>query len=245
MKKTSKNKQKLAQERSYNRKYNVNNNCVPPVVKNPYKTIDKEGNIHIEWKNLKVTIPKSLTHKPHFDKIDGKKVKIPSEQGEFHKKYIPKGITTNSKEYIEAYAKHKLAKWDKKNPRPIKLDGIQQDMFEAEFLNPWKQLRKEAEQKAYMHAVRVYGQFSLVGRFETDHEGKYEEHTIGKLRDIDGSTAKYGGINHCPEKVPIIQAATIIANTTKAKVKTLVSIVVKDSYNTQGRIILPKLSAAA
>ena len=244
MKKTI-NKQKLAQERSYNRKYNVNNNCVPPVVKNPYKTTDKEGNIHIEWKALKVTVPKSLTHTSRYDKIDDKKVKIPSEQGEFHKKYTLKGIVKNSKEYIEAYAKYKLAKWEKKNPCPIKSDGIQQDMFDTEFLIPWQEKQKEAEKKAYAHAVRVYGQFSLVGRFKTDREDKYEEHTIGKLRDIDGSTAKYGGINHCPEKVPIIQAATLIANTTKAKIKTLVSIVVKDSYNTQGRIILPKLSAAA
>lgn len=244
MKKTI-NKQKLAQERSYNRKYNVNNNCVPPVVKNPYKTVDKEGNIHIEWKKLKVTIPKGLTHTSRYDKIDGKKVKIPSEQGEFHKKYTVKGIVKNSKEYIEAYAKYKLAKWEKKNPCPIKLDGIQQDMFETEFLIPWKEKRKEAEKKAYTYAVRVYGQFSLVGRFKINQEDKYEEHTIGKLRDVDGSTAKYGGINHCSEKVPIIQAATIIANTTKAKTKTLVSIVIKDSYNKQGRIILPKLSAAA
>ena len=55
------NKQKIAQERSYNRKYTVKNNCVPPVVNNPYEKTDKDGKPYIEWKTVKAKQPKNLT----------------------------------------------------------------------------------------------------------------------------------------------------------------------------------------
>lgn len=237
------NKQKIAQERSYNRKYTVKNNCVPPLVNNPYEKTDKDGKPYIEWKTVKAKQPKNLTKGKCFVKKDGKKLRVPSEQGLFNKKYTHVGINCHSKEYIDKYVEQKLKKWERKNPCPIKLDGIQKDMFESEFLNPWKQQRKEAEKKAYKFAIQVYGQFSLVGRFKKDNTDKYEEYSIGSLKDIDGSTAIFGGINHCPEKVPIIKVATMITDKTKNKLKNLVSMVIQDPYNKQGRIILPKIAA--
>ena len=167
------NKQKIAQERSYNRKYTVKNNCVPPVVNNPYEKTDKDGKPYIEWKTVKAKQPKNLTKGKCFVKKDGKKLRVPSEQGLFNQKYTHVGINCHSKEYIDKYVEQKLKKWEKKNPCPIKLDGIQKDMFESEFLNPWKQQRKEAEKKAYKFAIQVYGQFSLVGRFKKDNTDKY------------------------------------------------------------------------
>ena len=162
----------------------------------------------------------------------------------FQKKYTIKKYDRHSKEYIEAYISHKLAKWEKKNPCPIKLDGIQQDLFENEFLLPWKEKKNLELKRISEFVISVYGKFPLVGRFKQSDD-KYKEKMLEHLKDIDGSTAKYGGINHCPSTVPIIKAAKVATDTTKACKSNLVSSTLKDAYNNQGRIILPGMQLAA
>lgn len=244
MRKTTLNRQMIAQERSYNRKYNVKNNCIPAFVKNNYRTENDDGIVKYKWEKVESPQPKNLTKGKCFVKKDGKKVRVLSEQGKLHKKYTIKKYDKHSKEYIEAYIAHKLAKWEKKNPCPVKLDGIQQDLFENEFLLPWKEKKNLELKRISEFVISVYGKFPLVGRFKQSDD-KYKEKMLEHLKDIDGSTAKYGGINHCPSTVPIIKAAKVVTDTTKACKGNLVSSTLKDAYNNQGRIILPGMQLAA
>ena len=87
MRKTTLNRQMIAQERSYNRKYNVKNNCIPAFVKNNYRTENDDGTIEYKWEKVKSPQPKNLTKGKCFVKKDGKKLRVLSEQGKFHKKY--------------------------------------------------------------------------------------------------------------------------------------------------------------
>ena len=226
MRKTTLNRQMIAQERSYNRKYNVKNNCIPAFVKNNYRTENDDGVVEYKWEQAKSPQPKVI------------------KTGKYHDKYIVKKYDKHSKEYIEAYVSHKLAKWEKKNPCPIKLDGIQQDLFENEFLLPWKEKKNLELKRISEFVISVYGKFPLVGRFKQSDD-KYKEKMLEHLKDIDGSTARYGGINHCPSTVPIIKAAKVVTDTTKACKSNLVSSTLKDAYNNQGRIILPGMQLAA
>ena len=73
MRKTTLNRQMIAQERSYNRKYNVKNNCIPAFVKNNYRTENDDGIIEYKWKKVESPQPKNLTKGKCFVKKDGKK----------------------------------------------------------------------------------------------------------------------------------------------------------------------------
>ena len=160
------------------------------VCKNNYRTENDDGTIEYKWEKVKSPQPKNLTKGKCFVKKDGKKLRVLSEQGKFHKKYTIKKYDRHSKEYIEAYISHKLAKWEKKNPCPIKLDGIQQDLFENEFLLPWKEKKNLELKRISEFVISVYGKFPLVGRFKQSDD-KYKEKMLEHLKDIDGSTAKW------------------------------------------------------
>lgn len=220
MRKTS-DKIKIAQQRSYSRKYSVNNNCIPKIVKNNFEKI-VDGKPIIEWEN-----PPKKAYSMFASTKDFKKQKQSK-------------LTRHSIEYIDAYVKHKLAKWEKKHPRPVKLAGIQQDLFDKEFLLPWEQDRKLAEKNIYTFIIKVYGQFSLVGRFHKSND-KYEERELTTLRDTGGDVIKNGGINHCTPTTSIVKHAFDIVNKYKKIHPNLISATLKDVYNKQGRIILPGL----
>ena len=242
MRKTKSNRQMIAQERSYNRKYNVKNNCVPEFVKNNYRTVNDDGIIEYKWEKVKSPQPKNLTKGKCFVKKDGKKLRVLSEQGKFHKKYTIKKYDKHSKEYIEAYVQHCITKWKKKNPCPIKLDGIQQDMFNKEFLVPWQQRLKAYEECTRIRLIRKYGQFSLVERYK-ESDDKYVEYKTTVLSDVIGDVVKNNGINNCPKDSMIVKEALTIANM-KGKNPNFISAIIKDDYYNQGRIVLPSSKAA-
>ena len=164
------------------------------------------------------------------------------ELKEIYKKYSPKKITVHSKEYIEAYVQHCITKWKKKNPCPIKLDGIQQDMFNKEFLVPWQQRLKTYEECTRIRLIRKYGQFSLVERYKKSND-KYVEYKTTVISDMIGDVVKSNGINNCPKDSMIVKAALTIANT-KGKNPNFISVIIKDDYYNQGRIVLPSSKAA-
>ena len=60
MKKTTLNRQMIAQERSYNRKYNVKNNCIPAFVKNNYRTENDDGTIEYKWEKVKIPLKRHI-----------------------------------------------------------------------------------------------------------------------------------------------------------------------------------------
>lgn len=211
-------KQKIAQARSYSRKYTVKN-CTIRISSSPGTG---------EWENKHYKQPKNLSKK---DKV-------------YSRTFVYKPITKNSKEYIEMYIKHKVKKWEKKNPCPIKLDGIQQDMFEKEFLLPWKELRKQAVERIAGFVTSIYDKYSLVGRYKQS-EDKYEHKEITKLRDKTGDVSKYKGVNHLPENSNLFKAAKTLTDKDKEIHENLVCTTLKDEKNKQGRIILPGLKKIA
>lgn len=218
MRKTA-NKQKIAQARSYSRKYTVRN-CTIKVSPNPGIG---------EWEDdLFHTLPKSLSKK---DKV-------------YSHTFVYKPLTKNSKEYIETYIRHKVKKWEKKNPCPVKLDGIQQDMFEKEFLLPWQELRKQAVKRITGFVTSIYDKYSLVGRYKQS-EDKYEHKEITKIRDKTGDVSKYKGVNHLPENSNLLKTAKTLTDKDKEIHENLVCTTLKDEKNKQGRIILPGLKKIA
>ena len=150
MRKTA-NKQLIGMQRAYSRKYSERNNTIPHLMKGKMvkdeltgkmvNNLIRENGNGPKWsKPEHITYPNITTGKCYKLIIDknGKVVlkRVLSEAGKFQLKTVFKPLVKTSAAYMEAYTQHKLKRWLKKNPCPIKLDGIQQDLFEKEFLKP-------------------------------------------------------------------------------------------------------------
>lgn len=91
------------------------------------------GNGNGKWKKEKHPQPKSLQH-AHWVVKDGVRVKIKSElRGT---KPLPKWSEEKEQEWL---VNHKIAKWEKRHPRPVKDD----DLFKEEFLAKWNADREQ------------------------------------------------------------------------------------------------------
>ena len=220
MKKTA-NKQLIAQHASYSRKYTVTNNTIPIVVRKKEDIIDCSGNG--KWTKPEVIKPK---------------------EGKFKDRQPFKPLKKNSAAYMEAYAQHKLKRWLKKNPCPVKFDGIQQDMFEKEFLVPWQESKDKELTRCRDFVISVYDKLSLVGRYKQS-EDKYEHKEVAKLKDKEQDISKHGGINNVPTNARLLKVAKKITDKEKEDNKTLVATNLLDHNRKQGRIILPKVALAA
>lgn len=218
------NKQKIAEARSYSRKYTVRNNTIINISNAPEVYSNGNG----LWRDEYHKQPKNLSKK---DKV-------------FSRTYVYKPLTKNSKEYIERYIQHKLAKWEKKHPCPVRFEDINKDMFEKEFLLPWQELRKQAIKHIEKFVTSIYDKYSLVGRYRQS-EDKYENKEITKLRDKEGDVIKYNGINHLPENSSLLKTAKLLTDKDKEIHENLVCTTLKDEKNNQGRIILPGIKQAA
>lgn len=160
--------------------------------------------------------------------------RVPSEQKIFHDKYtLPK---MNCVEYMEKLVQHKLAKWERKNPCPVKTDGPEKDLFEAEYLPNWKHQREKAEERIRDFVVSVYDKLQLTGRYERNDNEFYEQE-VTKLKDVDGEGHKINELD--PKKSKLLKKAKKITNTEKKRKPNLVSTNLKDHKKKKGRIILP------
>lgn len=220
MKKTA-NKQLIAQHASYSRKHTVTNCTIPIVIRSEKDIIWANGNG--EWKKPEVIKPK---------------------KGKFENKPPFKPLKKTSAAYMEAYAQHKLERWLKKNPCPVKLDGIQQDMFEKEFLVPWQEAKDKELARCRDFVISVYDKLSLVGRYKQS-EDKYEHKEVAKLKDKEQDISKHGGINNIPDDARLLKMAKKITDKEKEDNKTLIATNLLDHNRKQGRIILPGVALAA
>lgn len=220
MKKTA-NKQLIAQHASYSRKHTVTNCTIPIVVRAEKNIIYSNGNG--EWEVPETIKPKDgrIKDKPPF-----------------------KPLKKNSAAYMEAYAQHKLKRWLKKNPCPIKLDGIQQELFEKEFLVPWQEAKDKELERCRDFVISVYDKLSLVGRYKQS-EDKYEHKEVAKLKDKEQDIPKHGGINNVPPNARLLKMAKKITDKEKEDNKTLVATNLLDHNRKKGRIILPEVAMAA
>ena len=139
----------------------------------------------------------------------------------------------NHIELMEGYVQHKLQKWERKNPCPVKKD----DLFYSQQFPVWEAERVAAEERIRDLVVSKYGKLSLVGRFQQSDD-KFTEQKVAQIKD-NGETAKHGGVNNLPESSKVIKMARKETNKVKAKRSNLVCTNLKDHRKKTGRILLP------
>lgn len=147
----------------------------------------------------------------------------------------------NHTELMEGYVQHKLHKWEQKHPCPVKKD----DLFYSQQYPIWEAEKNATEERLRDLVINKYtNKLSLVGRFETS-ESKYEEHEVAKIVDKFGETVKSGGVNNLPEKSKVVRKAQHLTNITKKANPKCVCTNLRDHKKQRGRILLPKIAAAA
>lgn len=147
----------------------------------------------------------------------------------------------NHTELMEGYVQHKLQKWEQKHPCPVEKD----DLFYAQQYPIWEQEKQSAEERLRDLVINKYtNKLLLVGRFETS-ESKYEEHEVAKIVDKFGETVKSGGVNNLSVESKVMRKAQHMTNITKKKHPKCVCTNLRDHKKQRGRILLPKIAAAA
>lgn len=141
----------------------------------------------------------------------------------------------NQVEYWEALVQHKLAKWERNNPKPAEED----DMFKEEFVTPWKIARNKAEERIRDFVVSMYDKLLLTGRFKINKNGQatYQEEKIAEIKDINGEGHHVNDLN---KNSKLLKKAQEITNKVHAKHSNLVASNLRDHKKQKGRIILPK-----
>lgn len=257
MRKTA-NKQSISMQRAYSRKYSERNNTIPPLMKGKMvkdeltgkmvNNLIRENGNGPKWsKPEHITYPNITTGKCYkviVDKNGKVSKRVLSETGKFQLKTVFKPLVKTSAAYMEAYTQHKFKRWLKKNPCPIKLDGIQQDLFEKEFLKPWEEARDKETERCRNFVISVYDKLSLIGRYKKSSD-KYEEIKIAELKDSNFDIFNHSSINDIPKNATLMKKAQRITNIEKKKNSMLVSTNLLDHTQKKGRIILPEFSVAA
>ena len=193
--------------------------------------IDKDGHYHrVEidhsWKEQHHKQPKRLmTHKQTAKRV------ACNDFVRILKNYpytLPK---MNKVQYCEKLVEHKLAKWERKNPKPA-------DMFTEE-VEKWKQLRETAKERFRDFVVSVYDPLVLIGRFVVgkDNSATYQEKKVAEIKDINGEGHK---VNELPKNSKLMKKVQKVTDHVKDKHPNLVACNLKDHKRQKGRIILPK-----
>lgn len=147
----------------------------------------------------------------------------------------------NHTELMEGYVQHKLHKWEKKHPCPVKKD----DLFYSQQYPVWEQEKQSAEERLRDLVINKYtNKLSLIGRFEID-DNKYEELEVAKITDKFSETVKAGGVNNLSAESKVMRKAQHMTNITKKRHPKCVCTNLRDHKKQRGRILLPKIAAAA
>lgn len=135
----------------------------------------------------------------------------------------------NHVEYMEKLTQHKLARWERKHPKPN--DELFNDVEQ------WKQERETALERFRDFVVSIYDKLPLTGRYKNgDH--KFKEEIVAELKDKDGEGHKVNEL--VPGKSKLLNEAQKITNKIHAKNINLVSTNLRDHKRQRGRIILPQ-----
>lgn len=144
-------------------------NCIPEHRNNPYaiKGKDDLGNevvVGFKFPNKKSPQPKPMTkwviekYRDSNGHTRTKKVKNDSFI-KLMNSYIIKPLTHD--ELREGITRHKIQKWEKKNPNPVPVDASKTDLFYKETLEPkeleWKKMRQEAINRITEFVAKLYG----------------------------------------------------------------------------------------
>lgn len=170
-------RRKVAQLAAYSRKYTVNNTTIPIEVKNPIESDEKTT----EWysklrKSRKEALGKKTGNKPWY-MLQKKEIFKLTE------KNIPKKM--GFAERCERLVQLKLKDWEKKNPCPIKKDGIQKDLFEQQYLPEWEKAREEALEHIRDVVVSMYHKLKVVGNKVDYGKGQMKSEVVAEIKDED------------------------------------------------------------
>ena len=211
--------------------------------------IDKDGHYHLVERKFDPT-PMLLDHKQPKRLIKCKKRKYSdyksysNQHGEkelkrekrndfvtFFPNYPYNLPKMNKQQYMEKLVQHKLAKWEKKNPKP------QQDLFDK--VEDWEQRRFLVEQRFRDFVVSVYDPLTLTGRFVISKSGSatYQEKKIAEIKDINGEGHM---INHLPKDSKLMKRVQKVTNNAKKAHPKLIACNIKDHKKQHGRIVLPQ-----
>ena len=144
-----------------------------------------------------------------------------------------KATKLNRTELMEWYVQHKLQKWERKHPCPVKKD----DLFYAQQFPVWEAEKNAAEERIRDLVVAKYDKLQLVGRFQHSDD-KFSEQEVAQIKD-NGETVKYGGVKNLPESSKVMKMARKETNKVKAKRSNLICTNLKDHRKKTGRILLP------
>lgn len=249
-------RRKVAALAAYSRQFTVKNSTIPKVGLNTKNVttmfkeirttkfdtpvygkmfeIDKDGHYHLVERKFDPT-PMMLNHKQPKRLI---KCKKKDENGKKRNDFVrffpnypynPPKMTKQA--YMEKLVQHKLAKWEKKNPKP------QQDLFDK--VEDWEQRRFLAEQRFRDFVVSAYDPLTLTGRFVIgkDNSATYQEKKIAEIKDIDGEGHM---INHLPKDSKLMKRVQKVANNAKKAHPKLIACNIKDHKKQHGRIVLPQ-----
>lgn len=106
------------------------------------------------------------------------------EQKKLYSKTIAKPMTRE--EYWEGLVQHKLDRWIRKHPRPIKDDKINPDLFENQLIPEWEAEKTAVEERFRDFVISKYDKLHIVGNRVNRKEGKMTEQTVAKIKDVDG-----------------------------------------------------------
>lgn len=196
-------------------------------VKNTKKSIgiDNTNREYCDWKLKKSPQPASSW----LEVIDGKPTLIKSTSLHVDSRKM------NHVEYMEKLTQHKLAKWERKHPKPCKDD----DLFKEEMIPLWEDERRKAEERLRDFVVSIYDKLPLIGRFEQKKDGMatYQDKKVADLKDENGDGHR---VNEISVDSKLVKKAQKITNKVHAKHANLVCTNLKDHKRQKGRIILPQ-----
>ena len=112
------------------------------------------------------------------------KVKYKSEYKDYT---IPK-IT--KERYVELYIAHKLEKWERKNPCPVKENSSQEDLFKDEFVMAWKAEKEDAAKRIREFVLSVYDKSPVIGYYMNRKGYKLDKKIIGYAKGRLDKTKK-------------------------------------------------------
>ena len=240
-------RRKVAALAAYSLTHSVSNCTIPSVPES--ELIDKKvsfGTIKAVKGKAEWTIPKEGYPQPNSLRKKYKK-KYYNKDGSIRK------VVTHNSDYaqfpdhtfhrkgrawfMEQMVQHKLAKWERKNPCPVKTDDNQPDLFEQEYVTPWKAEREVALERIRDFVVSMYDKLPLTGRFKKS-ENNYVEHQVAELKDRNGEGHHVNDL--VPGKSKLLKDAQKKTDKAKAKNANLVCTNLKDHKRQKGRLVLPK-----
>lgn len=139
-------------------------------------------------------------------------------------------------EYIDALTEYKFNKWLRKNPRPIKANDDQKDLFESQFLPKWMCMRDTAKERIRDSVISKYDKLNLYARHVKNRTFSHEE----KIAEIKDTTGEGHDPAIMPKTSKLYKKAEEIITKKADKDSTITSGRLQAHNKKKGRIILPK-----